>query len=350
MPFRLLPIKNVLGALVFAVCATALAGGHAPAGTKNSFDGAKALSYTHSFVTETGPRYNGSPGLAKAQAFLKSFFAHDQLQEDTFTSSTPAGPQLMHNFIVRFPGERDGVIVLATHYETNYWLKDIPFVGANDGGATTGLLMQIANDLRAHPPQGYSVWLVFFDGEESVGPQWTDSDSLYGSRHLAAKWQADGTLAKIKAFLLADMIGDKNLNILRDTNSTPALIDVVQQAADAEGDSAYFFKQSNTISDDHNPFVKRGVPCVDIIDIDYGPNGSYHHTAEDTLDKLSARSLTISGSVIEETIRFLNSAPGGDTAHLRKESKTDLAIALPSAQDDPIGVKGRAEHSQLGGN
>ncbi len=273
---------------------------------KNTFDGARALAYTRNFVTETGPRFNGSPGLAKAQDALRKFFAHDQLQEDTFTSSTPAGPQLMHNFIVRFPGKKDGVVVLATHYETNYWLKDIPFVGANDGGATTGLLMQIANDLRAHPPEGSSVWLVFFDGEESVGPQWTDSDSLYGSRHLAAKWQADGTLAKIKAFLLTDMIGDRDLGILRDTGSDPALIGVVQKAADLQGDGAYFFKTTNTISDDHLPFVKRGVPCVDIIDIDYGPNSSYHHTEKDTLDKLSARSLTISGSVIEETLRLLD--------------------------------------------
>ncbi len=303
-------MRGALAALL--LCAMpALAAGHAPAHTagagRNSFDGAKALAYTHSFVTETGKRYNGSPGLDKAQAYLKNFFAHDALQEDTFTSSTPAGPQLMHNFIARFPGKKPGVIVLATHYETNYWLKDINFVGANDGGATTGLLLQIANDLRAHPPQGMSVWLVFFDGEESVGPQWTDSDSLYGSRHLAAKWQADGTLAKVKAFLLTDMIGDKALDIQQDTNSTPALVDVVRKAAEAEGDSAYFFKQATTVSDDHIPFVKRGVPCVDIIDIDYGPNDSYHHTAEDTLDRLSAKSLTISGSVIEQTMQLLDS-------------------------------------------
>ncbi len=293
------------------ICLPALAAPVAAGHT--SFDGAKALAYTRSFVTETGPRYNGSPGLEKAQGFLRSFFAKDQLQEDTFTSSTPAGPQLMHNFIVRFPGKRDGVIVLATHYETNYPLKDINFVGANDGGATTGLLLQIANDLRAHPPEGMSVWLVFFDGEEAVR-EWSDADSLYGSRHLAAKWQADGTLAKIKAFLLTDMIGDKDLDIQQDTNSTPALLDTVRKAAEIEGDSAYFFKTSNTISDDHLPFVKRGVPCVDIIDIDYGPNDSYHHTAQDTLDKLSARSLSISGAVIEETIRLLDVGAGSSTA------------------------------------
>lgn len=278
---------------------------------RNSFNGAQALAYTRNFVNETGPRYNGSPGLAKAQAIIKKFFAKDHLEEDSFVSSTPAGPQMMHNFIVKFSGKKDGVIVLATHYETNYWLRNIHFVGANDGGATVGLLMEIANDLRAHPPQGDSVWLVFFDGEESVGPQWTDSDSLYGSRHLAAKWQADGTLKRIKAFLLTDMIGDKSLDIQRDENSTPWLEDLVGRAAAIEGDSQYFFKTQTAVSDDHIPFVQRGVPCADIIDIDYGPNDSYHHTAQDTLDKLSAHSLTVSGSVVEETMRLLDhmSAP-----------------------------------------
>ncbi len=271
-----------------------------------AFNGAKAYSYTKQFLDETGPRYNGSPGLAKAQSYLKDFFAHDQLQEDTFTSSTPAGPQLMHNFIVKYPGKKDGIVVLASHYETNYWLKDIPFVGANDGAATTGMLLQIANDLRAHPPEGYSVWLVFFDGEESVGSQWTHSDSLYGSRHLAAKWQADGTLAQVKAFLLLDLLGDRDLGIQRDTNSTPWLEDLVGKAAAQAGDGAYVFKTQTTVEDDHLPFVQRGVPCADIIDIDYGPNNSYHHTAEDTLDKVSAKSLTVSGSIVEGTIRLLD--------------------------------------------
>ena len=221
---------------------------------------------------------------------------------------------MMHNFIVKFPGKKPGVIVLATHYETNYWLRDIHFVGANDGGATTGLLMQIANDLRAHPPQGYSVWLVFFDGEESVGPQWTDADSLYGSRHLAAKWSGDGTLQKIKAFILTDMIGDRDLDIQQDTNSTPAMVEVMRRAAKVEGDSQYFFKTETQVSDDHIPFVRRGVPTVDVIDIDYGPNDSWHHTAQDTLDKLSAHSLTVSGSVIEEAMRLVNSGDASTQA------------------------------------
>jgi Zn-dependent M28 family amino/carboxypeptidase len=273
------------------------------------FNGAKALEYTRQFVS-IGPRWPTSQGHLKAEVFLRSHFQHDQLEEDAFTASTPIGPVAMRNFIVRFPGKKNGVIVLASHYETNYWLKDIHFVGANDGGATTGLLMAIADQLRAQTAggrklDGYSVWLLFDDGEESIKPAWTDSDSLYGTRHLAARWGRDGTLGKIKALFVADMIGDKDLDIQRDTQSTDWLVAVVRQAAKRFNDERYFFKTAEQISDDHQPFVRRGVPSIDIIDIDYGPNNSYHHTDKDTMDKISAKSLTISGDVFMESIRLI---------------------------------------------
>ena len=269
------------------------------------FDGARALQYTRQFVA-IGPRWPGSPGHLKAETFIKDHFRHDQLEEDTFTAKTSIGPQEFHNFIVKFPGKKDGIIVLATHYETNYWLRNIHFVGANDGGSTTGLLMEIANDLRGKLNDGYSVWLVFDDGEESFQTQWNDNDALYGTRHLAEKWQADGTLKRIKAFLLADMLGDKDLDIQRDQNSTPWLEDLVLKAASEYGWQSYFFATTTAVDDDHIPFVHRGVPCADIIDIDYGYNDAYHHTAEDTMDKLSAKSLTIAGDTFLETIRLLD--------------------------------------------
>ena len=280
----------------------------APAQTH--FNGAKALDYARQFVS-IGPRWPTSQNHLKAEAFLRDHFKHDQLEEDAFTASTPIGPVDMRNFIVRFPGKKDGAIVLATHYETNYWLKDINYVGANDGGSTTGLLLAIADQLRAETAagrklDGYSVWLVFDDGEESIGSTWTDSDSLYGTRHLAAKWARDGTLPKIKAFILADMIGDKDLDIQRETQSTDWLVALVRQAAKKFGYEKYFFKQDMDVADDHVPFVKRGVPSIDIIDLNYGPNNSYHHTAQDTMDKISAHSLTIDGDVFLETIRLIN--------------------------------------------
>jgi glutaminyl-peptide cyclotransferase len=274
------------------------------------FNGAKALQYAREIVA-CGPRYNGSAGLLCAQHYIRKQFAHDSLQGDTFVATTPAGPQQMTNFIVRFPGKKDGVIVLATHYETNYWLRNTSFVGANDGAATAGLLMEIANHLRGRTLDGYSVWLVFFDGEESVGEQWTNSDSLYGSRHMAAKWQMDGTLKRIKALLLADMIGDRDLDVARVTTATPAIEDLVYEAAKKTGNAKYFFKSEVAEEDDHLPFVQRGVPAADVIDINFGPHDAehpdgWHHTPEDTLDKISAKSLTISGEVFLEAIRLVN--------------------------------------------
>ena len=279
------------------------------------FNGQAAYTLTQQLLQVAPKRFNGSPGHLKAEEFIKQHFAPEvangRFETDTFTTNTPAGLQTMHNFIVRFPGKKDGVIVLASHYETNYPLRDINFYGANDGAATTSLLIEIGNVLRAHSPEGYSVWLVFDDGEEAV-KEWSNSDSLYGTRHLAAKWATDGTLTKIKAFLVADMCADKDLNIDHDANSTPWLLDMLKVAAKNTGHSAYIFKNQTEVQDDHLPFRQRGVPVLDIIDLDYGPptqehpEGSYHHTEQDTIDKISAHSLQISGDLFLEMIRLIN--------------------------------------------
>jgi glutaminyl-peptide cyclotransferase len=273
------------------------------------FRGDQSLEITRQFVA-IGPRWCGSPGHAKAEAFLRNTFKHDQLEEDAFTANTPIGPVPMRNFIIRFPGKKDGVIVLTTHYETNYPLRNIGFVGANDGGSTTGLLIEIANEIRGHVQSGYSVWLVFFDGEEAI-ESWQGTDNTYGSRHLAAKWGADGTLQRVKALMLADMLGDKDLNVQKETQSTPWLSSLVAQAARNTGHAKYFFAKEQAEEDDHLPFLKRGVPSIDIIDADYGPHTAalpdgYHHTAQDTMDKISAKSLTIAGDVFLESIKLVN--------------------------------------------
>lgn len=283
----------------------------APAAAQARFSGAKAYEYARQFAA-LGPRWPTGPGHLKAEAFLRNHFqrAHDQLEEDAFTANTPIGPVPMRNFIVRYPGKKNGVIVLASHYETNYPLRNINFVGANDGAATTGLLLAIGDRLNAATTggkklEGYSVWLVFFDGEEAIS-NWSRSDSTYGSRHLAARWGSSGTLGQIKAFILADMIGDKDLDIQRETSSTGWLVALAGQAAKKFGYERYFFKQDMPVEDDHLAFVERGVPSIDVIDLDYGPGNSYHHTAKDTMDKVSARSLTIVGDVFMEMIRLIN--------------------------------------------
>jgi Zn-dependent M28 family amino/carboxypeptidase len=278
--------------------------------------GQAIYALTQQLLAAAPKRYNGSPGHLAAETFIKDHFkpeaAKGNLDTDQFTATTPAGPQTMRNYIVRFPGKKDGVIVLATHYETNYWLKDINFVGANDGACTTALLIALGQYFRTHPPAGYSIWLVFDDGEESVSGTWSDADSLYGTRHLAAKWYANGTLTKVKAFLLADMIGDKDLNIDRDDQSTPWLENLLATAAKNTGHSGNIFKNPvQGLGDDHIPFKQRGVPVLDLIDIDYGPHTNatpdgYHHTAQDTIDKISPKSLQISADLFLELIRLIN--------------------------------------------
>jgi glutaminyl-peptide cyclotransferase len=276
-----------------------------PVGPALHIDAARAMQYTKEIVA-FGPRWDGSKGMEKVFAYLKGKLKSDQVEEDVFTAQTSIGPVPMRNIIVKFPGTKDGVIVVASHYETNYWLRNTPFVGANDGAATSALLLAIADQLRGKKLEGYSVWLVFLDGEESMTRQWHTNDALWGSRHLAQKWQNDGTSKKVKAFLLADMIGDADLDIYRDENSTPWLEDVVLQAATRLGYQSHFFAAKNTVEDDHIPFARAGMPVADIIDLDYGYNNSYHHTTQDTVDKLSVDSLKISGDAILETIRLLN--------------------------------------------
>ncbi|HEY7616274.1 MAG TPA: M28 family peptidase [Terriglobales bacterium] len=252
-----------------------------------------------------GPRPIGSAGHKKLERYLLSHLKDETVEDDAFSADTPEGKLPVRNIIAKYPGARDGVVVIAGHYDTNYPLRNTKYVGANDGGSSTALLLELANQLRGRKREGYSVWLVWTDGEEAV-KQWTPSDSLYGTRHLAQKWRDDGTLKKIKAFLLVDMIGDADLNIERDQNSTPWLQDLVYQAATRLGYQSHFFARSIFVEDDHLPFVGAGVPSVDLIDLDYGYGGVFHHTPQDTLDKLSPKSLQIVGDVILETVRVLD--------------------------------------------
>ena len=254
-------------------------------------------------VVGFGPRPVASAAHKKTEAYILSHLKGTQVETDDFTADTPAGKLPMRNIIAKFPGAKPGVIVIATHYDTLYGRND--FVGANDGGSGTGLLLELANQLRGPGRPGYSVWLVWLDGEEAIRT-WTENDSVYGSRHLAAKWQKDGTIKQIKAFLLADMIGDADLSVDRDKNSTPWLEDLVYQAASALGFQSHFFHRGFPVEDDHIPFAKAGVPVADLIDFDYGYENSFWHTSADTMDKLSPRSLEIVGNVLLEAVAILD--------------------------------------------
>jgi glutaminyl-peptide cyclotransferase len=309
-------VRVRIWAVVGGVLAVALAVSSTGHAQTHGVSGAEVMRLTQAYVNAAPKRYIGSPGHAAAEAFIKDQFkpevAKGNFVDDKFTARTPIGPLTMHNLIVKFPGKKDGIIVLASHYETNYWLKDIHFIGANDGACTTALLIALGQYYREHPPQGYSVWLLFTDGEESINKEWTDTDSLYGTRHVAAKWSGDGTLGHIKAFVLADMIGWKQLNIDKESNSTPWLLDLEAKAGRDTGHSKYLFRESQAVEDDHLPFVQRGVPSLDVIDFQYGTAAdpeAFHHTDQDTMDKLSVASLQVAADMFLDLVKLIDQRP-----------------------------------------
>ncbi len=278
-------------------------------GPPPSINSARAMQYVKEIVA-FGPRPVGSANHKRVEDYLLAHLKGDEVESDTFIADTPEGKFPVHNIVAKFPGTKDGIIVIASHYDTNYPLRNTSYIGANDGGSSSALLLEFANQLRGKKRDGYSIWLVWDDAEEAIKPDTEVAfldDSLYGIRHLAEKWEADGTLKKIKAFLLADMIGDADLNIDRDTNSTPWLEEVVYEAATRLGYQSHFFGRTvGGMEDDHIPFVKRGVPSVDIIDFDYGYNNVFWHTPQDTGDKLSPKSLEIAGDTMLETAGILD--------------------------------------------
>jgi Zn-dependent M28 family amino/carboxypeptidase len=267
-------------------------------------DAQRAFRYTRE-VTAFGPRYIGSENHKKLERYIVDHLKGDQVEDDAFTADTPEGKFPIRNILAKFPGAKDGIIVIFGHYDTNYPLRNTGYVGANDGGSSTAILLEFANQLRGKKREGYSVWLVWTDGEEAV-KSWTDADSVYGSRHLAEKWEKDGTLKKIKALMVMDMIGDADLNIDRNTKGAPWLLDLIYTAAERLGYQSHFYSREGPIEDDHVPFFNRGVPTADVIDLDYGYNNVFHHTPQDTMDKLSPRSLEIVGDTILETIHLLD--------------------------------------------
>jgi hypothetical protein len=274
----------------------------APAPEKTGgFDGKRAFAHVAKQVG-FGPHASGSPAIAQVQDYLLSELKSYGcvVETDDFHADTPVGRLPMKNLLVKIPGEKPGVILLGTHYDT--LLKE-NFVGADDGGSSTALMVELARLLC--PQHGkYAVWIAFFDGEEAM-KQWSDTDSRYGSRQMAARLATSGDIKKIRAFLLADIVGGRKAEIPRETSSTPELVDLVWGTAAKLGYSAIFQNDTASAEDDHDSFMKRGVPAVDVI-ADFVNNG-YWHTPQDSLDKISPKTLAIVGHVFLESVKQLQS-------------------------------------------
>ncbi len=276
-----------------------------PADKTNGFDGKRAYEQVAKQVSY-GARPAGSPALAKLQEYLESELKSYgcTVETDSFSADTPAGRLPMKNLLVKIPGEKPGIILLGTHYDTK---RLDNFVGADDGASSTGVVLEIARLLCAQRQPGkYAVWIAFFDGEEAVNKEWVDPDNRYGSRQMAARLATSGELPRVKAFILVDLVGGKNPHFRRDGESTKWLKDMVWSIAARLGyESIFVAPLTNFGGDDHYSFTARHVPSVDIMDLDTQNDVPYWHTPEDTLDKISPKTLAVVGHVVLETVKEL---------------------------------------------
>jgi glutaminyl-peptide cyclotransferase len=256
------------------------------------FDSSRAWEHLRQLVA-IGPRPSGTPAIEETRKYIKAQLAASgvNVAEQAWDDETPLGRTHMVNLIATIPGARKDRIVVSGHYDTKLF-RQFRFVGASDGGSSAAFLIELARILKSRT-NPFTIEILFLDGEEAV-VEWQGNDHTYGSRHYVQAARQNGSLATLKANVLVDMIGDRDLRIKRDTNSTRWLTDIVWDAARREKLDAYFVPETTRVEDDHIPFVEAGVPSVDIIDLEYEP----WHTAQDTLDAVSARSLQIVGDVV----------------------------------------------------
>ncbi len=274
-----------------------------PADQTGGFDGAKAYANVAKLVS-FGPRPPASDGIHQSQDFLISQLKSDgcEVETDDFHAQTPVGDVAMKNIIAKAPGTGQGITLLLTHYDTLGSVKN--FVGAEDSASSTGMMLEMARLLCAKKGPN-SVWMAFLDGEEAFVDWNKDNDHTYGSRELAARMAVSGDLKRVKAVILADMIGQYKLRIPRQSESPKWLVDIVWKTAERLGYKDIFVSAETQTSDDHDPFLDRKVPAIDIIDLDDYITAGIWHTDQDTLDKVSPRSVAIVGYVILESVEEL---------------------------------------------
>src|SRR5947209_6640201 len=255
--------------------------------------GEKALAQAQQLV-DLGPRPSGSEALEKSRLYIEEQLHRSgwQVTRQAFTDETPRGRIQFVNLIAQFPEKRNAatLFLLCSHYDTKTF-DAIKFVGANDGGSSTGLLLELARIIGQHPNLAAKIELVFFDGEEAYD-RFSETDGLYGSRHFAK--QLEGSSAKqFRGGILFDMVGDRSLDVTLPADSPPEMARDIFAAAETLKLRSYFTYLDREMIDDHSPLNAIGIPTIDVIDFDY-PSW---HTAGDTLDKISAERLQIVGSV-----------------------------------------------------
>jgi glutaminyl-peptide cyclotransferase len=285
---------------VWAAEAQAPARAASQGGAAAAFDEGKAWEHLKQMVA-IGPRPAGSAGIRQTRAYITRQISAlgMTLEEQPFVAASPRGPIEMINLVLRLPGRRTDRILFTGHYDT----KSLPnqrFLGASDGGSSAAFLIELARALKARGPQEFTYEIVWLDGEEAFCLDWNECskpgapDHTYGSAYYVGAAKRANALTSIKAMILVDMIGDKELQIRRENKSTSWLTDEIWATAKRLGHGGVFLDQGTDIEDDHVPFLEAGVPSVDIIDLDY----PQWHTIEDNLDHVASKSLKIVGDVV----------------------------------------------------
>jgi len=244
------------------------------------FSGDKAMAHVQRLV-DLGPRPPGSDAIEKSRDYIESQLRLSgwQVTRQAFTDDTPHGKVRFVNLIARFPGQGRAApaFLLCSHYDTKMF--------------DTGLVLELARVLGQHPNLAAKVELVFFDGEEAY-ENFSETDGLYGSRYFARQLEANGA-KQFRAGILFDMVGDRSLNITLPADSPVEMARDIFASAEALKLRSYFSYFDREMTDDHTPLNAIGIPTIDVIDFDF----PWWHTADDTIDKLSAQSLQIVGSV-----------------------------------------------------
>ena len=257
------------------------------------FSGEKALAHVQRLV-DLGPRPPGSGAIEKSRDYIENQLRLSgwQVTRQAFTDDTPRGKVQFLNLIARFPGQRSTgpSFLLCSHYDTKTF-DTIRFVGANDGGSSTGLLLELGRVLGRHPNLAAKIELVFFDGEEAY-EHFSEHDGLYGSRYFARQLGGSGA-KQFRGGILFDMVGNRSLKITLPADSPAEMARDVFASAEALKLRSHFTYLDREMIDDHMPLNEIGIPTIDVIDFSF----PWWHTAEDTMDKLSAQSLQIVGSV-----------------------------------------------------
>lgn len=264
-----------------------------------ALDAANAWKHLEALVA-LGPRPPGSPALEATRAYLEAELQRAGLApvRQAFEAKTPLGAFQLANVYADLPATNKDAeqVILATHFDTKLGVEG--FVGANDGGSGTALLLELARVVKQGGPRALAYRFLFLDGEEATRELWQGEDNCYGSRHHAKELAKQGAASRVRAFVLLDMVGDADLSLLRETWSDRRLVELFRTAATKAGDAALFSGASQAIEDDHGPFLDAGIPSIDLIDFEYGPRNAYWHTKDDALAHCSQASLGRVGRLV----------------------------------------------------